>query len=193
VCAVSAVVLTDTRWYAPNLGRFATRDSLFGRVADPASLNQLGYVMGNPVGHKDPLGMHGDCEASSELDPYGSYIDGWMTDDLKYFKTQTKFLCHQHENHETMWVSAQTHWCDKNGVSCEPGTGVFGNPKDITCRRGGMCQKTVTLSCDSTKWYLGYGAWAAWNKKGVLSHSSPTYPNVVSEFYPEGTEGWWSC
>ena len=38
-----------TRWYEGGLGRFITRDSLFGDLNDPESLNQFGYAAGAPA------------------------------------------------------------------------------------------------------------------------------------------------
>lgn len=46
-----------SRYYLPELGRFTTPDLLFGDVGDPMSLNQFGYVKGNPVSLSDPTGM----------------------------------------------------------------------------------------------------------------------------------------
>ncbi len=46
-----------TRQYAPGLGRFTTRDLLFGEPPDPLSLNQYVYTEGNPVSNIDPSGM----------------------------------------------------------------------------------------------------------------------------------------
>ncbi len=46
-----------TRWYEGGLGRFITRDSLFGDLNDPESLNQFGYGQGAPVTYFDPTGM----------------------------------------------------------------------------------------------------------------------------------------
>lgn len=46
-----------TRFYAPTLGRFTTRDSVFGSPSSPMSLNQFTYGAGNPVSSIDPNGM----------------------------------------------------------------------------------------------------------------------------------------
>ena len=46
-----------TRQYLPELGRFTTRDVLFGRPRDPMSLNQFIYVRGTPVTGTDPTGL----------------------------------------------------------------------------------------------------------------------------------------
>jgi RHS repeat-associated protein len=46
-----------TRWYAAGLGRFTSRDVLFGDVIIPMSLNQLLYGGADPVSTYDPDGM----------------------------------------------------------------------------------------------------------------------------------------
>ena len=49
-----------TRWYATGLGRFASRDSLFGSLSSPTTLNQHVYGGMNPVSMWDPTGMYQD-------------------------------------------------------------------------------------------------------------------------------------
>lgn len=44
------------RYYAPDLGRFLTRDTWTGAPAAPQSLNRYSYVTNNPVRHSDPSG-----------------------------------------------------------------------------------------------------------------------------------------
>jgi RHS repeat-associated protein len=46
-----------TRLYDPQTGRFSTRDSLFGVIKTPLSLNQYVYGTDNPVSLADPDGM----------------------------------------------------------------------------------------------------------------------------------------
>jgi hypothetical protein len=46
-----------TRYYEPTLGRFDTRDLLFGDPADPTSLNLSVYAGNAPVTFTDPTGM----------------------------------------------------------------------------------------------------------------------------------------
>lgn len=46
-----------SRLYAPQLGRFSSRDSLFGDVRAPGSLNSIGYGWDAPVNMVDPSGM----------------------------------------------------------------------------------------------------------------------------------------
>jgi RHS repeat-associated protein len=65
--ATGAVDMT-TRHYPPELGRFTTRDVLFGKPRDPLSLNQYGYAQANPVTYDDPLGFCADYSG-----------DGWCT------------------------------------------------------------------------------------------------------------------
>jgi RHS repeat-associated protein len=49
-----------TRQYLPDLGRFTTRDILFGHPRDPMTLNQFSYAVANPVTFDDPLGLCAD-------------------------------------------------------------------------------------------------------------------------------------
>ncbi|HEV2225976.1 MAG TPA: RHS repeat-associated core domain-containing protein [Nitrososphaerales archaeon] len=44
------------RYYDPNLGRFVTQDSKFGRTGDPQSLNLYSYCRDNPLKLVDPNG-----------------------------------------------------------------------------------------------------------------------------------------
>jgi RHS repeat-associated protein len=46
-----------TRYYEPSLGRFSSRDVLFGEASDPMSLNQFVYAGGSPVTFGDSTGM----------------------------------------------------------------------------------------------------------------------------------------
>ena len=46
----------NARYYAPEIGRFITRDSFHGFEDDPASLNQYNYAHSNPVMFVDPSG-----------------------------------------------------------------------------------------------------------------------------------------
>jgi RHS repeat-associated protein len=45
------------RWYDPAVGRFVTQDPWPGDVLTPQSLNDWGYVAGNPVNFSDPTGL----------------------------------------------------------------------------------------------------------------------------------------
>lgn len=65
-----------TRWYEPSLGRFSTRDVLFGDPADPVSLNQYAYGGGSPVTYTDPSGMT-RCDADPDLCSYVEENGGW--------------------------------------------------------------------------------------------------------------------
>jgi len=54
-----------TRWYAAGLGRFTSRDELFGSLSSPATLNQHVYAGMNPITMWDPTGM-GQCTMAGE-------------------------------------------------------------------------------------------------------------------------------
>jgi hypothetical protein len=47
-----------TRWYEAQIGRFTTRDVVFGDPLEPASLNQFAYGQASPVTYWDPDGMY---------------------------------------------------------------------------------------------------------------------------------------
>lgn len=51
------------RLYEPTLGRFSSRDLLFGEPVDPTSLNQFVYGNLNPVTFVDPDGLRPECGA----------------------------------------------------------------------------------------------------------------------------------
>ncbi len=53
-----------TRWYEGGLGRFTSRDVLFGDLNDPESLNQFAYAIGAPATFVDPTGMKNAVHAS---------------------------------------------------------------------------------------------------------------------------------
>jgi RHS repeat-associated protein len=54
-----------TRWYAAGLGRFTSRDVIFGGLTAPMTLNQHVYGGSNPVSMWDPTGM-GQCTMAGE-------------------------------------------------------------------------------------------------------------------------------
>jgi RHS repeat-associated protein len=45
------------RYYSPGLGRFISRDPLFGSLGSPLSLNRYSYVLNNPTNLTDPSGL----------------------------------------------------------------------------------------------------------------------------------------
>lgn len=50
-----------TRLYEPSLGRFSSRDALFGEPTDPFTLNQFVYGGASPVTFSDPTGLVPVC------------------------------------------------------------------------------------------------------------------------------------
>ena len=46
----------------PGQGRFTSRDSMFGEVSSPMSLNQFAYAAMNPVTMWDPTGLYPTCD-----------------------------------------------------------------------------------------------------------------------------------
>ena len=75
--ADTGLVKTGTRWYEPTMGRFQTKDVLFGDTQGPASLNQFGYAEGNPVTTDDPSGMRATCHADASTSGLDSAHLGW--------------------------------------------------------------------------------------------------------------------
>ncbi|MFH1286521.1 MAG: DUF6765 family protein [Candidatus Magasanikbacteria bacterium] len=49
----------NARYYNPSIGRFISRDSLFGRDGDTLSKNRYIYVKNNPLKYVDPTGRYG--------------------------------------------------------------------------------------------------------------------------------------
>ncbi|MHB9095984.1 MAG: colicin E5-related ribonuclease, partial [Eubacteriales bacterium] len=47
-----------SRYYAPDLGRFMTRDVFPGRMVKPLSMHKYAYVDNSPVNYVDPLGFN---------------------------------------------------------------------------------------------------------------------------------------
>jgi RHS repeat-associated protein len=76
--AEAGIVDMGIRFYLPVLGRFTTRDVLFGELTSPGSLNQYGYGAANPITFIDPTGMK-PCDPSKGRcvhSPYGSSTSG---------------------------------------------------------------------------------------------------------------------
>jgi RHS repeat-associated protein len=65
--ASTGTIDMGTRNYIPSLGRFSSRDVLFGESNDPMSMNQFAYAEGSPITYNDPTGM-GTGEPQ-DLDP----------------------------------------------------------------------------------------------------------------------------
>ena len=61
----------NARYYAPEIGRFITRDAFHGFADDPASLNWYNYAHGNPVMLTDPSGYSPWISTLS-----GYYVEG---------------------------------------------------------------------------------------------------------------------
>jgi RHS repeat-associated protein len=59
------------RWYESGMGRFSSRDSLFGDPGTPAGLNQFAYGQANPVTYWDPWGTAA-CESGMRCVPGGT-------------------------------------------------------------------------------------------------------------------------
>ncbi len=60
---VSGLVYLRARYFAPQSGRFLTKDVWPGESTRPLSLNGWNYVEGNPINRRDPSGMISEMEA----------------------------------------------------------------------------------------------------------------------------------
>lgn len=57
------------RYYAPNMGRFLSRDTWNGNQSSPHSLNKWNYTESNPINYIDPSGNY--CIAGIDIGPWG--------------------------------------------------------------------------------------------------------------------------
>ena len=86
--ASEEVYATESRYYAPALGRFLTRDRWMGNMGNPQTWNPWIYAVNNPVRYKDASG-YSPVEAWSDADWY-STIPGetkessWAPDFIAY-------------------------------------------------------------------------------------------------------------
>jgi RHS repeat-associated protein len=60
------------RYYSPGLGRFLSRDPLFGSSANPLSLNRFSYAQDNPLNQTDPSGLASTTPNDPALGPQSS-------------------------------------------------------------------------------------------------------------------------
>ena len=72
------------RFYLPALGRFTTRDVLFGEPTSPVSLNQFTYGNLNPVTMVDPTGMRPDCTEYCSNDEEQDLTETWSNNQEEY-------------------------------------------------------------------------------------------------------------
>ncbi|MGQ0824615.1 MAG: glycine-rich protein [Actinomycetota bacterium] len=54
----SGLVNMGQRWYDPNIGGFTARDTIFGQLQTPVSLNRYTYAQNDPLGMFDPDGRN---------------------------------------------------------------------------------------------------------------------------------------
>lgn len=81
-----------TRMYEPTLGRFSSRDVLFGEPMSPVSLNQYLYGAVNPVTYTDPTGLRpecGDCSTRAEQEGLQVWADSQPTSSTTSEQTAT--------------------------------------------------------------------------------------------------------
>ena len=104
-----AIKLTymNARFYVPEIGRFASADSIIPDHTNPQTLNRYSYVYNNPINMIDPSGHNGcslgylDCDIGTSTDAERSlavtvgsmmpYVD--TSDDLVTFFTGCSLLC----------------------------------------------------------------------------------------------------
>ncbi len=76
------------RWYQPSSGTFLSRDTVFGELRTPFTLNRYTYGINNPVGYWDPDG-HKVCRSMADK---GCYRDPEYVKSVK--KTQERQTNH---------------------------------------------------------------------------------------------------
>jgi RHS repeat-associated protein len=82
------LVYLRARYYAPEMGRFFTKDTWSGQAKIPLSLNRWMYVKGNPVNNTDPSGHNPICQTgcnwpqhngwAEKAQQYGDKTGGYM-------------------------------------------------------------------------------------------------------------------
>ena len=63
----SGLVFQGTRWYEPTTGAFISRDTVFGRLDSPVSLNRYTYGLNNPLRYFDPDGRESEAAALANV------------------------------------------------------------------------------------------------------------------------------
>jgi len=63
----TADVWMGARWYRPGTGNFVSRDTVFGALDTPISLNRYTYAQGDPLGMWDPDGRKAEARSASEV------------------------------------------------------------------------------------------------------------------------------
>ncbi len=100
-----------TRLYDPTVGRFTSRDVLFGETTSPASMNQYGYAEGNPIAWSDPSGLarvyhHGWVRA--EVQEYVNIVVNTVKVDYYYWRNSLGLV--------KGTGKAERHWVDVPGL-----------------------------------------------------------------------------
>jgi RHS repeat-associated protein len=65
---VVGLLYLRARYYAPEVGRFVSRDALLGEYLQPQTLNRFAYVTNNAVDRVDPAGLRG-------IMPWAEYLN----------------------------------------------------------------------------------------------------------------------
>jgi RHS repeat-associated protein len=65
----SGDVWMGARWYMPETGGFTSRDTVFGMLKTPVSLNRYTYANGDPLEYFDPDGRFADMASSRQARP----------------------------------------------------------------------------------------------------------------------------
>ena len=61
----------NARWYDPQVGRFASADTIVPRPGEPQDFNRYSYALNNPLKHTDPTGHDVGCGGRDCNDPRG--------------------------------------------------------------------------------------------------------------------------
>jgi RHS repeat-associated protein len=70
----TADVWMGARWYRPGTGNFVSRDTIFGALDTPISLNRYTYAQGDPLGMWDPDGRFAIPNPFKRIEDIGSWV-----------------------------------------------------------------------------------------------------------------------
>jgi RHS repeat-associated protein len=129
------------RWYDPQLGRFASPDSLVPRPHDPQSLNRFAYARDNPVNRTDPTGFSDSCNSSLYNCNSGGTSSNDPIDYLPWYATQSQRARAQLRPKEYKWHKT-VHYillCGKD-YKCSAENGQYAHLASLIQADGGNVQ-----------------------------------------------------